>query len=197
MNKKSKYKIIVNKINDLRSSPLYSYRIKNNYKAVTGEGSLNAIFMFIGEAPGKNEAEQGKPFIGAAGKKLDELLQRAGLNRQDIFITSILFDRPPKNRNPKKVEIEIYKPFLIEILDLIEPKIIVTLGNFAVKTLEKELNYSRKFHGLGVDHGKIIEAKIGKRKVKIFPSYHPAAMFYNRKLEKVINKDFTRLKNMV
>src|SRR3989344_8123108 len=108
----------------LTESPLYSYRVENNYHPVIGEGSHDARVMFIGEAPGKNEALKARPFCGAAGKILDELLGSIGVKREDVYITNIVKDRPPENRDPTPEEIGMYAPFLDRQIDIIAPKII-------------------------------------------------------------------------
>src|SRR5690554_5849632 len=135
MDKRKKFAEIKEEVKHLKISPLYNFRIENDYQPVVGAGSLDAKLMFIGEAPGKNEAEKGKPFIGQAGKVLDELLKSVGLERSDVYITSVLFDRPPGNRNPRSDEIKIYKPYLLKLIKLIKPQIIATLGTFAAKTI--------------------------------------------------------------
>ena len=197
MNKQKKFEEIKKEIEDLDDSPLYEFRKDNGYKFVVGDGSLDADVMFIGEAPGKTEAETGKPFVGQAGNVLDDLLKKAGLKRKDVYITSVLFDRPPKNRDPKKEEIQVYLPYLKELIELIEPQVIVTLGNFAIKTLSKEFYFSDDFDTLRMDHGKVIETKIDDKKVKVFPTYHPAAVFYNRTLQETIEQDFRDLKKII
>ena len=112
----------------LKQSPLYEYRTSNRYYPVIGEGSHDANIMFVGEAPGKNEAETGRPFCGAAGKFLTELIEGIGLKREQVYITNVVKDRPPENRDPTPEEIEIYAPFLDRQIDIIQPKVIATLG---------------------------------------------------------------------
>lgn len=197
MDKKQKFEQIKKEVEELKTSPLYKYRKSNDYKPVIGEGSLDAKVMFIGEAPGKNEAETGRPFVGSAGNILNGLLKKAGLEREDVFITSILFDRPPNNRNPKKKEIEVYKPYLKKIVSLIDPDVIVTLGNFAIKTLSEEYYFSDEFGTLRTDHGKVMRTKVNDKNKKTFISYHPAAILYNKSLEDVIKDDFASLKNII
>ena len=102
---------------NLTESPLYQYRVDNGYYPVIGQGSHYAKIMFIGEAPGKNEAETGRPFCGASGRVLDELLASIDLKREDVYVTNIVKDRPPENRDPQKKEIELYSPFLVQQIE--------------------------------------------------------------------------------
>src|SRR5690606_1691382 len=113
-------------------SPLYEYRVKNKYLPVVGEGSCLADIVFVGEAPGKNEAKTGQPFCGASGRVLDELLGECGIKRGDVYITNIVKDRPPENRDPKPEEIILYAPFLDKQIEIIKPKVVATLGRFSM-----------------------------------------------------------------
>lgn len=153
-------------------------------QTVFGAGNLNARVMIIGEAPGKNEDLQGVPFVGAAGKKLDALLEIAGLDRErDVFIANVLKCRPPSNRDPKAEEIEMCSPFLREQTRTIDPQVIVTLGNFATKfILKTEV-------GITQLHGKVQHAG----KFTVFPIYHPAAAIYDRKKQVALEEDFATL----
>ena len=117
----------------LKESPLYSYRTENKYFPVIGEGSHDADIVFIGEAPGRNEAETGRPFCGRSGKLLDEFLVSIDLQREKVYITSIVKDRPPQNRDPLPAEIELYAPFLDRQIEIIKPKVIATLGRFSMQ----------------------------------------------------------------
>ena len=120
-------KRIKDEVINLKKSPLYQERIKNNVFPVIGEGSHQAKIMFVGEAPGRNEAKTGRPFCGAAGKILDELLASAGIDRKDIYITNIVKDRPPSNRDPLPEEIKIYGPFLDRQIEIIQPEVLATM----------------------------------------------------------------------
>src|SRR3989344_9619517 len=122
--KTEKLRAIRDEVLVLKKSPLYDYRKRNNYYPVIGEGNHDALVMFIGEAPGKNEALKARPFCGAAGKILDELLGSIGVKREDVYITNIVKDRPPENRDPTPEEIGMYAPFLDRQIDIIAPKII-------------------------------------------------------------------------
>lgn len=168
---------------------------KTATQAVPGEGSAEADILFIGEAPGRNEDVTGRPFVGAAGKVLDGLLAKIKLKRADVFITSIEKFRPPKNRDPKPKEIMACFPYLEKQIAIIQPKYIVTLGRHALRRmLEWEAGHEVPAPSIEQLHGKVIKSKHGHA---IFPVHHPAAMLYNRKLTKVIEKDFRRLQQLL
>lgn len=187
-------KSIKDEILNFTDSPLYKYRTENNYFPVIGEGSHTAEIMFIGEAPGKNEALTARPFCGAAGKILDELLKSVNLNRDDVYITNIVKDRPPENRDPFPNEIDAYGPFLDRQIDIIQPKIIATLGRFSMAYILKKFGLELLLEPISKAHGKAIEANTSYGKIKIIPLYHPAASIYNRKLREDLFKDFEMFK---
>ena len=197
MTKETELKQIAQEIQDLTVSPLYQYRVTNEYHSVPGEGDPDAKILFIGEAPGEKEALTGRPFVGRAGKSLDELLEKNALHREDVFITNIVKDRPPANRAPTKVEIKLYTPFLIRQISIIKPKIIATLGRYSMAFALSQYNLPRKGMSIGDLHGKAIPAQGPFGSVTIFPLYHPAAVFYNRKLEPLLDQDFSRLIGMI
>ena len=197
MDKSEKLAKIAEKIEKLEESPLYDYRIKNDYKPVIGEGDLDAKIMFIGEAPGAQEAKTGKPFVGRAGKLLDSLLDNINLNRKDVYITNIVKDRPPSNRTPLVGEIKVYAPFLEKQINIIEPEIIATLGRLAMSFLLKTYDHPQKDKKIGELHGQILEAQTRNGKINIIPLYHPAAVFYNRNLEKKLEEDFQEIYNFI
>lgn len=149
---------------------------------VMGEGPVNANFVFIGEAPGKNEDIKGKPFVGSAGKKLDYYLAEVGLRRSDVYITNIVKYRPPNNRDPKPDEIKAFMPYLLRELSIIKPDVVVTLGRHAMNVFLPEAKISQ-------DHGQLFEVN----GYKVFPMYHPAALIYNQRLAKEMEKDFNNL----
>lgn len=192
-NKEKLLEEIKGEILNLKKSPLFKYRTKNNYLPVIGEGSLNAKIMLIGEAPGKNEALQGKPFCGSAGKILAELLKSAKLERKNVYITNIVNDRPPKNRDPLPKEIKLYGPFLDRQIDIIKPKIIATLGRFSMAYILEKFAPETDLKNISDFHGKIFDGKTSYGKVKIIPLYHPAAVIYRQKLKKTLKKDFKKL----
>ena len=150
---------------------------------VFGHGSVDAKILFLGEAPGKNEDAQALPFVGAAGKILDQLLKSINLSREDIFISSVVHYRPPRNRQPEPSEIEAFSKYVDEMIEIIDPKIIATLGNFSLNKFLHKAKIS-EIHGTAQE----IDFK-GKKRI-IIPLYHPAAVFYKRTLEKILEKDF-------
>jgi DNA polymerase len=177
-------------------SPLYGYRVENNYFPVVGEGSLMAKIMFIGEAPGKKEALTGKPFCGASGKMLDKLLDSINLNREDVYITNIVKDRPPENRDPTSEEIELYGPFLDRQIEIIKPKVVATLGRFAMEYIMRKFGLDSQILTIGKMHGREFETKVSYGKVRIIPLYHPAVAIYNANNKVELIRDFQILKNL-
>ncbi len=156
--------------------------------AVPGEGNPYAQIMFIGEAPGYHEDIQGRPFVGAAGKLLTTLIESLGLSRSDVFITNVVKCRPPNNRDPIQEEIQACSPYLLRQIKIIKPKIIVTLGRHSTITILKEIGV--KVQGITSVRGKVFDTEAFGFKVKIIPTYHPAAALYNPKLKDVLEEDF-------
>jgi DNA polymerase len=154
---------------------------------VPGEGNPNADFVCVGEAPGATEDETGRPFVGRAGQLLVDILKAIGLAREDVFICNVLKCRPPGNRDPQADEIEACEPHLFRQIELIEPKVIATLGNFATKLL------SGRPLGITRVHGQEQELTIAGRSVLLYPIYHPAAALYTPAMLKVLEADFARL----
>ena len=164
---------------------------------VIGEGDLMARIMFVGEAPGKNEAATGKPFCGASGRILDQLLSSIGLPREKTYITSILKDRPPENRDPLPNEIELYTPFLDRQIQIIQPKIIATLGRFSMTYIMKKFNLDSELKPISQIHGKVFDATASYGSLKIVPLYHPATALYNGSTKATLLEDFKVLKDLV
>lgn len=192
MNKKEKdkkIKEIENEIINLKKSPLYKYRTENKYFPVVGEGSCDSRVMFIGEAPGRNEAKTGRPFCGAAGRILDELLSGAKIKREEVYITNIVKDRPPENRDPTPKEIEVYGPFLDRQIEIIKPEIIATLGRYSMKYILEKFGLQNKIKPISEMHGKYLETKASYGKIKIMILYHPCVAIYNAKSKDVLKKD--------
>ena len=184
-------------LTDLKGSVLYKLRIKNDWNPVLGEGSANADVMLIGEAPGKNEAEQGRPFCGASGRVLDNMLESAGLKREEVYITALVKDRPPNNRDPKKNEIELYAPLLDRQISVIKPRIIVLLGRFASRYVMGKFGLGDKFISMSKTHGSVFEAQAEYGKIEVMPVYHPAAALYSTKGKKAVEEDFKKLKELL
>jgi DNA polymerase len=158
---------------------------------VFGSGNADADLMFVGEAPGRSEDEQGLPFVGQSGRLLDELLGEIGLERADVFIANTLKCRPPGNRDPLPQEIESCQEYLFAQLELIQPRVVCTLGNFATKLLRGDPAGITKVHG----HAEI--RTIGPRAVRLYPLYHPAAALYTRSLLETLRADFARIPGLL
>jgi DNA polymerase len=156
-------------------------------QVVFGNGHPDADLMFVGEAPGFHEDQQGIPFVGQAGKLLDRLLEGIGLTRADVYVANVLKCRPPGNRDPMPDEIEQCEPYLFRQIELIRPKVVATLGNFATKLL------SGKPTGITRVHGIEQETTIGGSRVLLYPIYHPAAALYTPAMLKVLEEDFARI----
>jgi DNA polymerase len=162
------------------------------HSVVFGAGNADADLMFVGEAPGANEDKQGLPFVGQAGKLLDQLLGEIGLQRSDVFVANVLKCRPPGNRDPLPAEIANCQDYLFRQLDLIRPKVVCTLGNFSTKLLRAD-------PGTGITrlHGRDEIRTIGPRAVRLFPLYHPAAALYTRSLLEILRADFARIPDLL
>jgi uracil-DNA glycosylase family 4 len=158
---------------------------------VFGSGNADADLMFIGEAPGANEDRLGLPFVGQAGKLLDKLLGEIGLQRQDVFIANTLKCRPPDNRDPHPNEIESCQSYLRRQVELIEPTVICTLGNFATKLLRADTT------GISRLHGQEELRVIGPRAVRLYPLYHPAAALYTPSTLEMLRSDFARIPELL
>jgi uracil-DNA glycosylase family 4 len=156
-------------------------------QVVFGVGDPHADLMFVGEAPGFHEDQQGYPFVGQAGKLLDKLLEGIGLHRGVVYIANVLKCRPPGNRDPQPDEIEACESHLFRQIELIQPRVVATLGNFATKLL------SGKPHGITRVHGKPQEATLGGRRVTLYPLYHPAAALYTPAMLRTLEEDFAGL----
>lgn len=157
---------------------------------VMGVGNADAEIVFIGEAPGKNEDLQGEPFVGAAGKFLDEMLTMVGMKRNDVYITNIVKYRPPNNRDPEPGEKKAFWPFLLQEINVIEPKIIATLGRHSMEYFLPEMRISQI-------HGQPKRIKIGDKKVVIMPLFHPAAALYNGAMRETLIDDFHSLPKII
>jgi uracil-DNA glycosylase len=172
---------------------------KNCKNIVIGKGNLNAEIMFVGEAPGKNEDEQGIPFVGASGKRLDFLLKKVGLTLEEIYIANILKCRPPGNRNPLPEEIKAHTPWLIKQIREIKPKVICSLGNYATKFFLSggRVDEMENFPGISSIHGKFKIIEFEGIKMKLIPLFHPAAIIYNQKLLPLWEEDMEIVKREI
>jgi len=158
---------------------------------VFGAGNADADLMFVGEAPGASEDEQGLPFVGAAGKLLEKLLGEIGLQRADVFIANTLKCRPPGNRDPQPVEIDNCREYLYRQVELIQPRVICTLGNFSTKLLRGDPT------GITRLHGQPEVLAIGRRTVRLYPIFHPAAALYTPRMLETLREDFSRLPELL
>ena len=160
-------------------------------QVVFGSGSPSAELMFVGEAPGFHEDKHGVPFVGAAGKLLVKLLEGIGMSRDDVWICNVLKCRPPGNRDPLPQEIEACEPHLWRQIELIQPTLIATLGNFATKLL------SGKPAGITQVHGREQQVVLGGNPVTLYPIFHPAAALYTRSMLQVLEEDFSRIPELL
>lgn len=176
------------------TSPLYQHRIESRYFPVLGDGNPDANIVFIGESPGKAEAESGTPFIGPSGEVLDEMLGSINLKRADVYLTNMLLDRPPDNHDPLPEELAFYAPFVDRLIDVIQPKVIVTLGRFAMQHILKKLDLPEKRGKISQLHGKLIKAQMPYGEIHIVPLYHPAVVLYSATQRDILLKDFQKLK---
>jgi uracil-DNA glycosylase family 4 len=158
---------------------------------VFGSGHADADLMFVGEAPGANEDRQGLPFVGQAGRLLDTLLEEIGLTRGDVFVANVLKCRPPGNRDPLPQEIDACQDYLFRQLELIQPRVVCTLGNFSTKLLRADPT------GITRLHGRAELRTIGPRRVRLYPIYHPAAALYTPKMLEILREDFHRLPGLL
>lgn len=201
----SKYdamKKIRDELVEFKHSPLYEYRTSNGYYPVVGEGSHDAKIMFVGEAPGQNEAKTGRPFCGAAGKFLTELIEGIGLKREDVYITNIVKDRPPENRDPTPEEMALYSPFLDKQVQIIQPKVIVTLGRHSMAYIMKRYDLDLELDVISKIHGKSFEtvyfdAENKPQPVTVVTLYHPASALYNGGMRGTHKEDFEVLRKFV
>jgi len=166
----------------------------NRKKVVIGSGCLDSDVVLIGEAPGKKEDEKGLPFVGSAGKVLDEILDKADLSRSEVFITNILKCRPPGNRRPKKAEIKSCEGILISQLEIIKPRIIAPMGNSSLSYFQDK--YDLEVGSIGDVHGNVYDVKASWGEVKVIPLYHPAAAIYRRNLLEELLEDMMRLSKL-
>lgn len=191
MTKDTEMQALSNAVKNCKNCSLYKTR-KN---AVVGAGSLDAKILFIGEAPGRNEDIQGIPFVGRAGNILDELLDSIALKRDDIYIANILKCRPPDNRNPLKSEIDVCTRYLESQIEIIQPKIICPLGNFAASyILEK---YGIESDKISRTHGRLFNVNTLYGKIRIIPLYHPAVATYNPNSKGGLLEGFKTIKRAI
>jgi DNA polymerase len=157
---------------------------------VMGDGNIDADIVFIGEAPGKSEDEQGLPFVGAAGKFLNEMLASAGMDRSDVYITNIVKYRPPNNRDPLPEEKAAFWPYLLKQLQIINPKVVITLGRHSMEYFLPDMK-------IGQIHGQPKRIQFGEHKIVIMPLFHPAAALYNGSMRQTLIDDFLKVPKVI
>jgi uracil-DNA glycosylase family 4 len=188
---------IAREIEALERSPLYRFRIANHYHPVIGEGDPAAAVMLIGEAPGEAEAKSGRPFVGASGRLLTELLASIGLARADVYITNVVKDRPPENRDPTSAEIALYTPFLVRQIEIIQPRVIATLGRFAMDFVLALFQMPEQGRKISQLHGQPLRAQTTYGPVVVMPLFHPAVALYNTSQKQTLVDDFQHLKTLL
>lgn len=178
-------------------SPLYAHRVQNKLFPVLGDGNPDAGILFVGEKPGKTEAAEGRPFVGQSGALLEEFLSGIGSNREEVYITNLLLDHPPDNRDPLPAEIQFYAPYVDRLIAIIEPKVIAPLGRFAMQYILKKLDLPEKKGTITQLHGKLIPAKLPYGDIYVVPMYHPAVVLYTASQKETVRKDFEQLRIFV
>lgn len=171
--------------------PLHDSRLH----AVPGEGNSHAFLFFVGEAPGYNEDQEGRPFVGQAGRILEELLALASLKREQVYITNLVKCRPPRNRPPRKKEIGTCSPYLDSALEILKPKVLVPLGRYSLGFFQSKLGLDS--HPITEVHGKGFEAATSWGVLDLFPLYHPAVALYTNGMKAELNDDMVRLKRLL
>lgn len=192
--KTEEMKKIRDEIIALEESPLYEYRMRNKYFPVIGEGSHDAHIMFVGEAPGETEAKTARPFCGRAGKLLDELLTSIGMDRKSVYVTNVVKDRPQDNRDPMPHEIALYGVFLERQIEILQPKIIVTLGRHSMKYIFEKYGLGPMLESVSKIHGREFIGRAPYGEVTVVALYHPAVALYNGSMRGVLLEDFKLLK---
>jgi DNA polymerase len=192
MSRKELMKAIEDKVKNCKKCELW----KTRQNAVPGEGNLDTALMFIGEAPGYWEDVKGRPFVGAAGKLLDSLLNGIGFSRETVYITNVVKCRPPRNRDPLPTEVETCTPYLNRQIQIIRPKIIVTLGRHATSYILSKAGVPEAT-GITRLRGRVYTTELFGMSVSVFPTFHPAAVLHNPKYRDALERDFHFLKSLV
>ncbi len=176
---------------------LHKERKENKFYPVIGEGSHKAKIMFVGEAPGLQEAKKARPFCGAAGQVLDEILESINIQRKDVYVANILKDRPPKNRDPQTEEVKACTPYLERQIEIIKPKIICSLGRHSMNYLMDTFGLNEQIQPISIIHGRPFQSKGIFKDIIIVPFYHPAVVVYNINMKNVLKKDFQVLSRLI
>jgi uracil-DNA glycosylase len=190
VDKEKELEKIKNEVLDCKKCFLYKERIKNRFYPVIGKGNHQAKIMFVGEAPGLQEAKTGRPFCGSAGKILDELLECVDIKREEVYIANLLKCRPPENRDPQPEEIKACTPYLERQIEIIRPGIICPLGRHPMNFLMERFGLGNQIEGISKIHGRLFKSKDFFRNVTIIPFYHPAVAVYNPNMKRILKEDF-------
>ncbi|MFP4116688.1 MAG: type-4 uracil-DNA glycosylase [Candidatus Aenigmatarchaeota archaeon] len=185
------YEELKEDISDCKKCKLH----KNRTQIVIGDGTPEADILFVGEAPGRQEDKQGRPFVGRAGNLLDRLLEEINLEREEVYITNIVLCRPPNNRDPEEEEIENCTSYLDKHINLVDPEVIVPLGSFASSYILDK--YDLEGGSISSIHGQMFSVSNLQGQFKIIPQYHPAAALYNPDLKDVLRKDFKKVEENI
>ena len=188
--KEEELKKIKNEALNCKKCSLYEERTKNRFYPVIGEGNHQAKIIFVGEAPGLQEAKTGRPFCGAAGKILDELLESVKIKREEVYIANLLKCRPPENHDPQPEEIRACVPYLERQIEIIKPEVICPLGRYSMKFLMEKFGLEDQIEGISKIHGRLFESKSLFQSITIIPFYHPAVATYNPNMKNILEKDF-------
>ncbi len=190
MSKEKKLKKIKKEVINCKKCSLY----KTRTLPVIGQGNHNTDIILIGEAPGANEDKTGIPFCGKSGDFLDEMLNRAGIKREDVYICNLLKCRPPKNRDPNSKELKACTPYLDRQIELIKPKVISSLGRYSMEFLMKKYGLDEQLDKISNIHGQVFDVK--SLNLKLVPLYHPAVAVYNANMKDTLIEDFKILKDI-
>ncbi|MEK7607669.1 MAG: uracil-DNA glycosylase [Patescibacteria group bacterium] len=183
-------KKIRDEILTLKESPLYEYRLANKYFPVIGEGNHEAHIIFVGEAPGENEAKTARPFCGRSGKLLNELLVSIDMDRKSVYVTNLVKDRPEGNRDPSPYEITLYGAFLERQIEILRPKIIATLGRHSMKYIFEKYGLGAVLESVSKIHGREFVGQASYGPVTVVALYHPAVALYNGSMKTILLEDF-------
>jgi uracil-DNA glycosylase len=197
MDRTEALKMIRDEVVALTSGELAEYRREQGYFPVIGEGAHAAEVVLVGEAPGEKEAKSGRPFCGAAGKLLETMIQAVGWERSQLYITNLVKDRPPENRDPSPQEIELYGPWLMRQINIIQPKVVASLGRYSLQYLQQEWGLAQVGQTISALHGQELRAVADYGPVVLMPLYHPAAALYNGGLRETLLADFQKLAKVV
>jgi len=197
MDKEQELKKIKDEVLSCKRCFLHKERFENKFYPVIGEGNHRASIMFVGETPGLNEAKTGRPFCGSAGKILDELLESVNIKREDVYITNILKDRPPENRDPQPEEIKACAPYLERQIEAINPKIICPLGRYSMRFLMEKFELEDQLAEISRIHGKSFKVNKFFYNFTLMPFYHPAVATYNPNMKDILKEDFKVLKTLL